>query len=91
MVAQESVKDEKVTQIHDEHVNKRNGKAMYPETEANGRRLVIVNEHPFHGYACSWCGCRFPRTDDPKFDPIEALIVAKERREKRFADHLCSR
>jgi hypothetical protein len=63
--------------------------AMHPETEAMKRRLVVVNEHPFYGYACSWCGYKFPRADVPDGASLEALQRVRKRREKEFSDHVC--
>jgi hypothetical protein len=65
--------------------------AMHPETEAMKRRLMLVNEHPFHGYACSWCGYKFPRTDVPDGASPEVLQRVRKRREKEFAGHVCLR
>jgi hypothetical protein len=64
--------------------------AMHPDMEVK-RRLVIVNEHPFHGYACSWCGRKFPRTDIADVISPEALNQARMQREKDFLDHVCLR
>jgi hypothetical protein len=63
---------------------------MHLETEGTKRRLILVDEAPYHGYACSWCGCRFPRADVSHCEPLEALILARQQRQKHFADHVCS-
>jgi hypothetical protein len=65
--------------------------AMHPETEGPPRKLVLVNQGPFHGYACSWCGCRFPEGDVPNRATLgEKLLLFEAEREKRFAQHVCS-
>src|SRR5471030_765366 len=70
--------------------------AMHPETRRIARQLVLVDEGLFHGYACDWCGCRFPDgpPDGPGGDvpgratPAEKLSLVATRREKRFAEHV---
>jgi hypothetical protein len=64
--------------------------AMHPETEGPARALVLINDAPYHGYACSWCGCRFPRADVRHGEPLESLVLARQQRLKHFADHVCS-
>ena len=65
--------------------------AMHPESEWQQRKLVPMHQEPFHGYACSWCGCRFPKTDIPAdVSLLETLRVSKVQREKRFVAHVCS-
>jgi hypothetical protein len=80
--------------------------AMRPETEGTERKLVLVNEDPFQGYACSWCGCRFPDDGVPSsahqvfrsrakhrvhFVTLgEKLLPFEAQRQKRFAEHVCS-
>src|ERR1700682_206805 len=65
--------------------------AMHPEIKRMERQLVWVNQGPFHGYACSWCGCRFPEGDVPSRATLgEKLLLFEAQREKRFAEHVCS-
>jgi hypothetical protein len=63
---------------------------LHPEGERVKRKLILINEASCHGYACSWCGCRFPRADVRNSGPLEALILARQQREKNFGDHICS-
>ncbi len=54
------------------------------------RELVILDF--FHGYECSWCGCRFPETAVPDGDSLFGKRhVAKVLREKQFLEHVCSK
>jgi hypothetical protein len=64
--------------------------AMHPATEETQRRLILINEPPFYGYACSWCGCRFSREDVRNGGPVAEIIRGREQREKHFAEHVCS-
>lgn len=65
--------------------------AMHPATEGTERKLVLVNQGPFRGYACSWCGCRFPEGDVVSRAMLgEKLLLFEANREKRFAEHVCS-
>jgi hypothetical protein len=65
--------------------------AMHPETEGTERKLVLVNEDPFQGYACSWCGGRFPEDALPSSATLgEELLLFEAQRQKRFAEHVCS-
>lgn len=65
--------------------------AMHPETEGPLRKLELINQGPFHGYACSWCGCRFPEGDVAIRATLgEKLLLFEAEREKRFAEHVCS-
>src|SRR5450755_896510 len=68
--------------------------AMHPETRRIERQPVLVDEGLFHGYACDWCGCRFP---DGTGDDVPGRATSAEKtflfatqREKRFAEHVCS-
>src|SRR5450432_2466780 len=76
------------------HVAASAQEAMHPETRRFERQLVLVDEGLFHGYACDWCGCRFP--DGPESEvpgcatPAEKLLLFAAQREKRFAEHVCS-
>jgi hypothetical protein len=66
--------------------------AMHP-ADGRQRRLMLIHEEPFHGYACSWCGCRFPKTKTDVPNPVslfETLRLAREQRRKQFSDHVCS-
>jgi hypothetical protein len=52
------------------------------------RKLHLIDS--FHGYACSWCGCRFPESRPPQgHSAIENSHLAKLHREKQFAAHIC--
>jgi hypothetical protein len=76
------------------HVAASAQEAMHPESRRMERQLVLVDEGLFHGYACDWCGCRFP--DGPEGDvpgratPDEKLFLFAAQREKRFAEHVCA-
>jgi hypothetical protein len=64
-------------------------KAMRIKARHEQRELVIIDF--FHGYECSWCGCRFPETVVPAGDSLfEKRHVAKVLREKQFLEHVCS-
>jgi hypothetical protein len=60
----------------------------------NHRKLELIDA--FHGFACSWCGCRFPESSMP-IDTLKNSKAAPKSqhlsaaREKQFAAHLCSR
>lgn len=55
----------------------------------HARKLDFID--PFHGYACSWCGCRFPESRPPQGDSAaENLLLQKFHREKQFSRHVCS-
>ena len=65
--------------------------AMRPETEGTERKLVLFSQGPLHAYACSWCGCGFPENDVPSSATLrEKLLLFEARRQKRFAEHVCS-
>jgi hypothetical protein len=65
--------------------------AMHPATEGPERKLVLIDQGPFHGYACSWCGCRFPEGDVASCAMLgEKLLRFEAQRETRFAEHVCS-
>jgi hypothetical protein len=65
--------------------------AMHPATEGTERRLVLITQGRFEGYACSWCGCRFPEGDVAIRATLgEKLLLFEAEREKRFAEHVCS-
>jgi hypothetical protein len=64
--------------------------AMHPAIKRMERTLVLVNQGPFHGYACSWCGCRFPEVVPSNATLGENLLPFEAQREKRFAEHVCS-
>jgi predicted adenine nucleotide alpha hydrolase (AANH) superfamily ATPase len=58
------------------------------------RKLELIDA--FHGYACSWCGCRFPESALSTHTPKNLTVAQKRRRlaaerEKQFAAHVCSR
>lgn len=58
------------------------------------RKLELIDA--FHGFACSWCGCRFPESATPFKTPNNLTVAQKGQhlsaeREKQFAAHLCSR
>jgi hypothetical protein len=64
-------------------------KAIRRKARLEQRELVIVDS--FHGYECSWCGCRFPETADPGgVSLFEKRHLAKVLREKQFLEHGCS-
>lgn len=55
----------------------------------HSRKLDFID--PFHGHACSWCGCRFPESRPPEgYSPSDASRLRKLHREKQFAAHICS-
>jgi hypothetical protein len=62
--------------------------AMRP-ADGHRRKLLLIREQLFQGFACSWCGCRFPTSDAP-MSLFETLSVASEQRVKQFAEHVCS-
>jgi hypothetical protein len=65
--------------------------AMRPETKGTERKLVFTGQSPFHAYACSSCGCRFPEDDVPNSATLgEQLLLIEAQRQKRFAEHVCS-
>jgi hypothetical protein len=58
------------------------------------RKLELIDA--FHGFACSWCGCRFPESERSVDLPRNLTVVQKPRRlaaerEKQFAAHVCTR
>ena len=63
---------------------------MCPAT-GQKRRLKLIYEEPFHCYACSWCGSRFPIDDAPNgLTMFQILHLYRAQREKRFSEHVCS-
>jgi hypothetical protein len=55
----------------------------------HSRKLDFID--PFHGHACSWCGCRFPESRPPQGNSAaENLLLQKFHREKQFSRHVCS-
>jgi hypothetical protein len=62
--------------------------AMNPEQEGKHRKLVLIHENSFYGYACSWCGCRLTKIDDASLGGN--LSHVEKRLEKQFAAHVCS-
>ena len=62
--------------------------AMNPEHEGQYRKLVLIHENSFYGYACSWCGCRLTKIDDASLGGN--LSHFEMRLEKQFAAHVCS-
>jgi hypothetical protein len=66
--------------------------AMHPETEGIERKLVLFNRDPFQGYACSWCGYRFPESViSDRVSLLEKRHLFKLQREKEFSRHVCSK
>ena len=64
-------------------------KAMRRKAKHEQRELVIIDS--FHGYECSWCGCRFPETAvSDGVSLFEKRHLAKVLREKQFLEHVCS-
>ena len=58
------------------------------------RSLELIDT--FHGYACSWCGCRFPESVLAIANAKNLTAAQKRRRfaaerEKQFGAHVCSR
>lgn len=66
--------------------------AMHPEIKRMERELVLLNQGPFHGYSCSWCGCRFrfPEDDVRSHTTLSEKLLVEAQREERFAEHVCS-
>jgi hypothetical protein len=68
--------------------------AMHPESRRIERQPVLVDEGLFHGYACDWCGCRFPDAPEGnvpgRATPAEEIFPFATQREKLFAEHICS-
>ncbi|MDP9339960.1 MAG: hypothetical protein M3P45_13950 [Acidobacteriota bacterium] len=65
--------------------------AMHP-AEVQPRRIVLIHEEDFHGYACSWCGCRLPGTEARgALTLLETIRASREQRKKYFAEHVCRR
>jgi hypothetical protein len=63
--------------------------AMHPETEGRERKLVLFNRDPFHGYACSWCGYRFPESViSDRVSLFDKRHHFKLQREKEFSRHV---
>jgi len=63
-------------------------KAMNPEREGQHRKLELIHENSFYGYACSWCGCRLTKIDDSSLGGNLSHFEMKL--EKQFAAHVCS-
>jgi hypothetical protein len=64
-------------------------KAMRRKAKQEQRELVIIDS--FHGYECSWCGCRFPETAvSDSVSLFEKRHLVKVLREKQFAEHVCA-
>jgi hypothetical protein len=56
---------------------------------SHARKLDFID--PFYGYACSWCGCRFPESRQPQGNfAAENSRLQKFHREKQFSQHICS-
>jgi hypothetical protein len=70
-----------------QHVTNSALRALH-QLQPRSRKLRLID--PFHGHACSWCGCRFPESRPPQGDSAsENARLAKLHREKEFAAHIC--
>jgi hypothetical protein len=64
-------------------------KATCAKTQHEQRELIHLDS--FHGYECSWCGCRFPESANSEgVSLFEKRHLAKVLRDKEFAEHVCS-
>ena len=66
-------------------------RAMHPKLGCQQRKLELIHHDSFHGYACNWCGCRFPNS---KTVPVDASLfvehhIFEEQRDKFFGAHVC--
>jgi hypothetical protein len=64
--------------------------AMHPQTGETNRKLAPIKERSFRGYACSWCGCRFPEPDARASAGAETNGFRETQRQARFVEHVCS-
>ena len=69
-------------------------RAQHAIHEGRHRKLELIDA--FHGFACSWCGCRFPETERSLGLPGNLKLAERHRllaavREKQFAAHVCAR
>jgi hypothetical protein len=54
------------------------------------RKLLLIHQGSFHGYACSVCGNRFLETSAPDgMSLFQMLGFYSEQREKQFTAHVC--